>query len=260
MIIASIKKGFGVATSSMALVGLLFVFGAVWTVVNIGLTPPESAAQAEALARSVVIVLIALVFMLISLFLQAGSMGYVLEKIKTGKSTFGTLAQAGKRFYVRLLLLALLVAAVVGGLIVLAGVSIAVLGAVNNILGTIVGLVLAALGIYLAILIFLAPYAIVVDNAGVKDAIRGSVGLVRRHILRVLGVTGLLLLIGFALGLLLGLIIGVLGIAITGQPKAVELVSGVLSSLVNSFLGVIVTASFMSLYLALKNNNTHGAQ
>jgi hypothetical protein len=63
-------------------------------------------------------------------------------------------------------------------------------------------------------------------------------GLVKKNLLKVLGVAFFLVAVGFLAGLLLGIIIG--GASLAGQGTALQIISALAGSAVNSFLGVLV--------------------
>ena len=72
----SIKKGLSVATGSMGLVLILFIFGAVWNLINVSLTPRLENPDAGTTA---IIVGVGILFILASIFLQAGFFGFVFH-------------------------------------------------------------------------------------------------------------------------------------------------------------------------------------
>ncbi|OGW82239.1 MAG: hypothetical protein A3C47_02240 [Omnitrophica bacterium RIFCSPHIGHO2_02_FULL_51_18] len=255
----AIKKGFSITTQSWNLVLALFVFGAIWNIISIFINPTPGATPDA--AATVKIVAVGLVFIVVSIFVQAGSLGFICEKVKQGSANFSKFFELGGKYYLRIFLLGLLIALIAGGLILLAALAIAALQGTLNVLGIVLGLLLAALGIYLALLFFLAPYAIVADNEKTIAAVKKSVALVRRNMPRLLGILLILVLIGFGIGIVLGIGFAALSAAAPGQ--AAQIAFGIVSSFVNAFLGVVVTGSFMAFYLSITNNsdaNTDGAK
>src|SRR5262249_55913885 len=103
------------------------------------------------------------------------------------------------------------------------------------------------------VMFFLSPYAAVVDEKGVVDSIKASMKLVKKNILPLLGISALLIVIGFAIGMLLGAILAGLTVVVKAE-NVNNIIFAVLSSFVNSFLGVAVTAAFMTFYLSLNRN------
>lgn len=258
-IVESVKKGFSVAAQSMGLVFALFAFGAVWNVINVVLAPPVAGATetAPALGASAAMIAAGIAFILFSFYVQAGSLGYVNQKMKTGEAGLPVFFATGAKYYLRIFLLGLLIAAIVGAFILIAGLLIALLAGSLNILGIILGAIVAATGIYFVILMFLAPYFIVAGDGKVIASVKNSINLVRKHLLTVLGIAIILILIGFGLGILLGVVFALLNLGVKGMAS--QMIFAILSSFINAFVGVIVTGSFMNFYLKV-SGNTGGAE
>ncbi len=245
----AIKKGFGVAVQSFDLIFTLFAFGLAWNGVNIYYSKKISS---EALAApSPLVAILGGAFLLISIFMQGGSLAYVRDKIKTGSAGLSTFTASGIKYYLRILLLGIVIAAIAGAFLLAAGLLTTKLQTIGIVLAVILG----GIGIYLILLVFLAPYIVVVDEGKAFASLSKSVTVVRKNLLLVLAVALLLVAIGFLIGLVLGLLLGLLTVVIKGVAS--QIVVAVLSSLVNAFLGVVVSASFMHIYLS---HNTSGAK
>jgi hypothetical protein len=74
-----LKKGLSVATGSFPLFSILFAFGFVWNLINIFYAP---LAQNPTTQTSVAVIAIGIVFILISIYVQGGTFGYVRDRIK----------------------------------------------------------------------------------------------------------------------------------------------------------------------------------
>ena len=83
--------------------------------------------------------------------------------------------------------------------------------------------------------------------------------LVKKNILSLLGISALLILIGFGIGLVLGAILAGLGYLIK-QEMITQTIFALLSSFVNAYLGVVVTAAFMNFYLSIQNQSNTTTQ
>lgn len=244
-IFGCIGKGFSIAKSSLPLVLVLFVFGFVWSLINLPFVGPDGVAQPTTISA-----ILGVLFIFISIFVQAGSLGYVRDVAKQGSSNFGAFTQSGTKNYLRLLGLGIIV-----GLIMLILVVLAVLGFVAggdqtqpSPIGVALAVILAVLGAIVLLFLFLSPYAVVVDGKGVIASLKTSAGLVKRNFLKVLGVGVILVLLGFVIGFVLGLLMGVLAGALQG--RAGQIVGGLISSGINAYLGVLTTGAFMALYLS----------
>ncbi len=254
----SIKKGFGITKKSMSLVMLLFVFGFIFNMINLTLAP-KTAEAGTTTPPSPILIVAAVIFIFLSIFFQAGSMGYVLDKIKTGAATFSNFTSSGRKYYLRLLLLGLVVSLIIGVFVLLAALAVAFLKDKLVAVGVILAILFAALGIYFVVMLFLSPYAAVVDDKKVKESIGLSMRLVKKNILSLLGISALLILIGFGIGLVLGAILAGLGYLIK-QEMITQTIFALLSSFVNAYLGVVVTAAFMNFYLSIQNQSNTTTQ
>lgn len=252
---ASIKKGFSITVQSVNLVLALFVFGLAWNLINLFYTAKfQNTAEPQ---LSAPIIAIGIFFILISIFVQAGSLGYVRDLIKNGSADFGAFLSAGRKYYLKLLLLGLVVALVVGVFVLVAALAIAATGQKVNPVSVTISVVVGLAGVYAVLLLFLAPYAAVADDQKVLQSLKTSVSLVQKNLLPAIGLALVLVVIGFAFGLVLGAIYALLTTAVKGIAS--QVVFAVLSSLVNAFLGLVVTGAFMNFYFSLSHNNTGGA-
>jgi len=253
----SLKKGFSVASQSMEVVAGLFVFGLIFSLINVFFTAKLQKTTTPSVRVSIVAVVVGVLFLLASIFVQAGLLGYVRDKIKSGHAGFSNFLDAGRKYYGSLLLLGLLVGAVVGVFILLAALAIFALGQKLMPVGIGIAVVLVAIGVYISLLMFLAPYDLVAGDQKVIDAVKHSIAMVRKNIMAVLGLSLILILIGFAAGIVLGLGLGILTIAVKGM--AAQAIFAFFSSAVNAFLGLFVAGSFMTFYFGVANSNSNTA-
>ncbi len=256
---ASLKKGFSVATKSMDLVSILFAFGFLWNLISIfAIKNPETPSPQE----SAIMIVSGVLFILISIFMQAGSMGYVRDVVKTGTAGLASFTANGGKYYGRFFLVGIIVALVAGVFLILASLALAFLGQ-NPPPQNIIGFVLAALadgiGVCFVMLMFLAPYIVVSEDKKAIESLKQSGALVKQDFLRILGIFVLLILIGFGLGLIIGLIFAAISAAGAGESTVAKVIFAALSSFVNAFLGVLVTGTFMTYYLGRNQSNTAGA-
>ncbi len=250
----SVKNGWGIAVSSMNLVLILFVFGAVWNVINVLVTPGLQTSETPNAGASALLIGLAVIFGLISIYMQAGSLNFIYEKLVKGSSDVAAFKSGGAKFYVKLFVLGLIVAGIVGSLVLLAALCVAVFPQNLNVIGIILAVILALIGIYVAIQIFLAPYIIVADGQGPMAAVKQSMALVKKNILSILGIAGFMIVIGFGFGIVLGALLAGLS-AVLSTGNIAQLLFAVVSSFVNAFLGVMVSGAFMSFYLSLKSSS-----
>ena len=249
----SIKKGFGLVAKSMNIVLVLFLVGFVWNLVSIYLQPKGNQ-EAVSPATTAMILTAAAFFILFSVFIQAGSIGYARDKMKQGSATLQNFVSSGGKYYLPIFVIGLIVALIVILFVLLGSLIYAALAAKMAVLATSIVVFLAVIGIYILILFFLAPYIAIVDNKGPIVSIKQSIGLVRKNLLRLLGLAVLLVIIGFAIGVILGAVLAGISFALK-QTAIQQVVFAFLSSFVNALLGLFVTGSFMAFYLGLENKN-----
>lgn len=243
----SIQKGFGIAKKSGSLIILLFVFSAVFNLMNVFLAPAN---QDPNTPPSPVMIAAGVVFLFLSIYFQSGSMGYVRDLLKTGSATLANFKATAGKYYLRLLCLGIVVSLVIGVFMLVAALALGFLRGNLAPLGVVLAIFFGALGIYFVVLFFLSPYAAVVDEKKVGESIKLSMKLVKKNILFLLGLVLLLVLIGFGIGLLLGAILAGVSFLIKAE-MVTQIIFALLSSAVNSYLGVVVTGAFMSFYLSL---------
>ena len=248
----SIKKGFGIARKSMPLVLVLFVLGFIFNMINLKLAPQTADTEAP---PSPILIIAGVIFIFLTIFLQAGTMGFVRDKIKTGTATLANFMSAGGKYYLPILVLGIVVSLIIGVFVLLAALVVALLQNVQ-VLSIPLAILFAALGVYFVVMLFLSPYAVVVDDKTVKQSIGLSMKLVKKNILPLLGMSALLILIGFGIGLVLGAVLAGVG-ALVKQETVSQTVFALLSSFVNSYLGIVVTATFMNFYLAIPDRNNN---
>ena len=248
----SIKKGFGTAKNSLPVILVLFVLGFVFNLVNLKFAPQTQDPNA---GPSPVLIITGVIFVFLTVFLQAGSMGYVRDRLKTGSASLANFTAAGGKYYLPLLVLGLILSLIIGVFVLLAALAAALLQNLP-VLSIPLAILCAALGVYFVVMFFLSPYAVVVDGKPVKQSLSVSMKLVKKNIGALLGMAVLLILIGFAIGLGLGAILAGIG-ALIKQESISQIVFALLSSLVNAYLGLVVTATFMSFYLALPDRNNN---
>lgn len=261
-IVDAIKKGFGIAGRNMLLVLILFVFNLIWNMINIAIMPQGAvpgAAPAAATPSPVppetamVAFFSSAIFILISIFMQGGSLGVVKGYIKEGTAKLNGFASYGLKYYVRLLGLGVLVVLFILIVGLIAALIIAATAPLNNVIVTIIASAIAIAiglaGIYFVVLLVMAPYAIVCDDTGIIEAIKHSMNTVRKAFWKVLSLLVLLVLISIGIGVLIGIFAGLLTIAL--PATAGQVVIGFVNSLFNGYLGIVMMAAFMSYYLAL---------
>ena len=262
-IMEAIKKGFGVASKNMLLVLILFIFNLIWNIINIAIIPASAlpapgtlpTATPPALPPEVVFATLgfSVLFILVSIFMQGGSMGVVRDYIKEGKMKLNSFAGYGLKYYLRLLGLGAIIVLLVLIIAIIAALIIAATVPLNNVIATVIAAIVAItiglIGIYFVILLTMSPYALVCAEAGVIESMKKSMKTVKSAFGKVLFLLVLLVLIAIGIGVLLGIVTGLLTVAL--PPKVGQMIIGVVNSLFNGYFGIVMIAAFMALYLAL---------
>lgn len=250
-VIEAIRKGFGVATKNLGLVLVLFVFNLIWNLASIPFVGTTAAANQK---LSVAAVALSMVFILASIFVQGGALGLVRDYIKEGKMKLASFAKYGLKYYVKLLGLGLIIVLVIAIVGLLAALIVMTTTPLNNTIITtiaaIIAIVVGAIGLYFILLLILSPYAIICDESSIIGSMKTSLKVVRQSLLKVLLLLVVLVLISLGLGFILGFVTGLVTVALPAQ--AGQVIIGVINSIFNGYLGIVMMASFMGFYLALK--------
>ena len=267
-VLEAIKKGFGVAGKNIPLVLVLFVFNLIWNMINVAImpqgaipvpgvagaaaTPPEVPPQTAMMALGV-----SLLFILISIFMQGGALGYVRDYIKEGKAKLASFVSYGLKYYLRLLGLGILIILLVLVIALLAALIVAATAPLNNVVVTVIAAVIAIaiglVGIYFVLLLVLSPYSLVCEDAGIIASMKQSMKTVGKSFWKVLLLLAVLVLIAIGIGFLIGIATGLLTVAL--PVKAGQIVIGVVNSLFNGYLGIVMMAAFMAYYMAIKDRS-----
>lgn len=251
-IIEAIKKGFGVATKSMGLVIVLFVFNLIFNMISIPLavtpgTVPSPQTTSAALIFSII-------FILASVFIQGGTLGLVRDYIKEGKMKLNSLASYGLKYYMRLFVLGALIILIITVVALIASLIVTATTPLNNtvitVLASIIAIIIGGVGLYYILLLVMAPYSIVCDETGIIESMKKSLKLVRKVILKVILLILAIILISLGIGFIVGFLTGIATVAMPARGG--QVVIGIVNSLLNGYLGIVMTAAFMGFYLSLE--------
>ncbi len=264
----SIKKGFVVATKNPALIMVLFIFNLIWNMINVAIMPAPAATAPGATTppavppeTALLTFMITIAFVLVSIFMQGGSLGLVRDYVKGNKMSLGKFASYGLKYYLRLLGVGVIIILMIVITALIAGLIVAAVAPLNNVVATVIATLIAIavglVGIYLVIRLVMSPYALVCDEAGVIDAMKHSMNVVhRKYFWKVLLLLVLIVLIAIGIGVLVGIAAGLVTVAM--PPKAGQVVIGIVNSLFNGYLGIVMMAAFLSYYLTLQEKIKSG--
>ena len=203
-----------------------------------------------------------IIFILVSIFIQGGSLGLVRDYLKEGKMKLAGFASYGLKYYLRLLGLGLFIILIIAVFGLVAAIIVAATTPLNNAvvttIATVIAIVIGAIGLYLVILLMMSPYALICEEGGVIKSMKTSAEIVRKAIGRVLLLLTVLILIALGVGFLVGFLTGLVTAAL--PVRAGQVIIGIVNSIFNSYLGIAMMASFMAIYLALAGKEKVEAQ
>jgi len=259
-VIEAIKRGFGISSKNLRLVLVLFIFNLVFSLASIPFVNLNQTTVQPGI--TVTAILVAIIFIIISVFIQGGSLGLVRDYIKEGKMALVNFSKYGLKYYPRLLALGLLIMLIVGIIALVATIIILATASLNNMTVTIaagiVATVIGGIGIYYILLLVMSPYLIVCEDLGVIESLKRSIRVVRRSILKVILLLLSLILISVAAGATIGFLTGILA-AVVSVGLGQVLVAFI-NSAYNSYMGVVMMASFIVFYFALVEKEKSSAQ
>jgi len=246
-----IKKGFGIASKSLGLILILIVFNLIFNLASIPLAVAPGATPSPQVTS--LALFLSLAFILISIFLQGASLGLIKDMVKEAKLELAKFASYGLKYYLRLLGLGVLIVLIIAVIAIIAALLIAATIPLKNTIVTvimsIIAMVIGAVGLYWIFLLLLTPYAIICDDIGIIEAMKKSARTVRRSLGKVLLILIVLILISLGIGFIFGFATGLISAAM--PVRIGQILIGIVNSVVNGYLGVVMMASFMTFYLGL---------
>jgi len=251
----SIKKGFGVAGKNLGLVMVLFLFNLVWNLASIPLAVAPGTTMTPQLTATTMI--FSLLFILASIFVQGSILGIVRDVVKQGKAKLGSFLSYGLKYYLRLFGLGLLIIVIIAIVALAAALIIAATAPLNNVVITVIAVTIAiAIAVVATLFYFipfaLSPYALVSDELGVIASIKKALNLARKPFVRVfmlLLLFILLVLIALGIGFVMGFVVGMVSAVL--PSLAGKILMAIATSILNGYLGIVMTGSFMVYYLFL---------
>lgn len=250
-VIEAIKKGFGIATKNMLLVLVLFIFNLIWNLASIPFM--QQAGTPEAPQFTPAMLILSVLFILISIFIQGGSIGLIRDFVKENKIKLGNFLSYGLKYYLRLFGLGLLIVLLIAIVALIATLIIIATTPLNNtaitVIAAIAAIIIGGIGLYYVLLLVMSPYTIVCNELGVIEAMKKSIAMVRRSLGKVVLLLLALVLISIGLGFIIGFATGLVTIAI--PAVAGQILIGVINSAFNGYLGIVMIGSFIMFYFGL---------
>lgn len=251
----AIGKGFKLTKQNLTIIVLFFLFSAVWNLISMPfIGNPQNPSEFK---FNPVLVIFGVGFVLINIFFQGGILGALKEGATSGgKASLANFAKNGKKFYVRFLglgaLLVFIFLAIGVTLAIIFSISVAVNNLIVNVITISLATILSIVAMYYLFLLFLSPYTLVVDDVGIIKSLKSSIRFMKKYIWKVAWLLTLLVLIAFGIGLLVGIVAGIIAFAIKGT--AFQMVTGILSSAVNAYTTILISAAIITYYCALSGD------
>ncbi|MDO8525626.1 MAG: hypothetical protein Q7S07_03970 [Candidatus Omnitrophota bacterium] len=254
----AVKRGFGIASKGLGLVLIMIIvnmigsFASMPFAITTGQTlPPEMLTGA---------LIFTAIFVLISIFIQGGALGLVRDTIKEGKMKLASFTSYGAKYYIKLLILGVLIVLIIGIVALVAALLIAATADLNNVLISSIAIAIAiAIGVVALLSYFiplaLSPYALVCEELGVIASMKRGLAVAKKPFTRVfllLLLFVILILISLGVGLLFGFIVGMIGALMPAAAAKIFMI--VVTSVINGYLGIVMIGSFMVYYLGLAAN------
>lgn len=254
-ILGAIQKGFGLAAKNLALVLALFLFNLVWNLAGIPLAVAPGATVTPRFTAAALI--FSALFILASILVQGSVLGLVRDSIKEGKMQLAKFLSYGLKYYVRLLGLGVIIILVIAIVALVAGLIIAVTAPLNSTVITAIAITAAiaiavVAGLFYFIPFTLSPYALICEDIGIVGSLKRSLDVALKPFSRVFSLLllfVLLVLIALGIGFVIGFLVGMVT-ALVPAPAG-KVLMAITTSVLNGYLGVVMTASFMTFYLSL---------
>jgi len=255
-ILTAIKRGFGVAAKNLGLVSILIVFNAIGSLVSMPFAVQPGQTPTPQMTASALI--FSVIFILISIFFQGASLALVRDYVKSGAAKISSFVSYGAKYYLKLFGLGLLIILIIGVAALVAGLLVAATAPLNNAVVTNIAIgiavvIVSIVGLLYFIPLTLSPYSLICGESGVIAAMKDSLAVAKKPFSRVLWLLllfALLILIALGIGLVIGFMVGLLTAVM--PAAAGRIVMAIVTSVINGYLGVVMTGSFMIFYLGLK--------
>jgi len=233
---------------------VLFVFNLVGTFLRTPFMQAAPTAPATAnLSPAIIIIsiLLGLIGVLICALIFGGVLGSLKEYIQNQKAQLGHIMQYGTKFYLRVLGVWALILAILIAFTLVVAFAISLAMAIKNLVGVVillaVALIVSGVGLYVFILLFMAPYILIADDIGPVSALKKSINFVRGCLGKIVSLFVMLVLITVGIGFVVGVIAGLITLALKGA--AGQIIVGIVASAFNSYVNVLLPACFLLIYL-----------
>jgi hypothetical protein len=244
----SVKKAFTLSGKAMKLFFVLAAVNIVMNVINFLVIPPP-AQTGMTLGKSLLVILLTVLFSLIAVFITAGALVHIKGLIKTGTAKLASFISDAVKYFARLLgvILIILLAFLIVGILffTIRGVMPAALKPLTIAIMTLVFIVLA-------IFILMVPYALVGSDLSVIESIKKGILLGGKNFFKILAVMAIMFGIAVVVIVIAGIITGLLSFLL--RPIS-GYITAIVMAIASSIMTILVNIVYMDFYL--KNVNSH---
>src|SRR4030042_1494082 len=244
----AIENGFSQSVKLLRVALIFFVLNVIMGLISLPMAGTENAQKPGVAALSFAL---SVVFFVIFIFLQGGTLGLARDILKRGSHNMSNFVMYGKKYYMRilgLLLIYILIAIAVVLLLALAGSGILAI-ANNNFTKAIVGTIVLIVAVMAIVLLLYPIYSIVADENSVIQALKKGVRTSWNSFWRTLLLFVLLLVISIFISLVVGFIIGLITVPL--PFKVTQVIITIVNSAIQAYIPIVMMLALMGFYLRL---------
>ena len=249
--IDSVKKAFALGVKALKLFYVLAAVNIVINLINFLIIPAPVNVEMT-LGRSFAVIGLTILSVLVGVFVYGGALAYVRELIKAGAADVASFVDNGKKYFLRLLAVSVVVLL---AFLILGIVSSIIVGILPNVLRPLMIIIIAPAFIALTVLLIMSGYALVGSDLGVIESIKKAILVGKENFLKILGILAIMFLIGVAVMVTASLVSGILSFIL--RPIS-GLITAIIMAVANAVLTVLVSIAYMDFYL--KNVSVESAQ
>ena len=237
----SIKKAFVLSVKALKLFYVIAAFNIVANIVNL-LTVP-SPADDMTIGKSIFVIILTIVISLIAIFMAAGSLAFIRDLVRSGSAGLETFIANGKRFFLRLAGITLLIVLI---FVVLGVVLSFIAGVLPNVLKIVMTILMTVVFIAAAVMFVMPAYALVGSDLGTIASVKKGVYIGKKYFLKILGMAALLFLVAIVMTVLASFVTGVLSLIL--RPLS-GYIAAIVMAISSAVLAVLVNIAYMDFYL-----------
>jgi len=237
----SIKKAFMLSVKALKLFYVIAAFNIIANIINL-LTVPAPTQEMTA-AKSFFVIILTLVISLIAIFIACGSIAYIRDLIKTGSADLAAFVENGKKYFLRLLGVTVLVMLV---FLVIGAVLVFIANLMPDVLRVIMTLLIVLAFIVAGILFVMPAYALVGSDLGVISSIKKGLEVGKKHFLKILGIAAILFLAAIVVTVVASFLTGVLSLIL--RPLS-GYIAAIIMAVASGVIAILVNIAYMDYYL-----------